>query len=145
MCWKQGFFLDPLEEYLCFSRIFLMVSCETHNPKVFSTWRTNSLVWLDCELSQTVSIIFLSTRCVTFFGLPLDPFQSSHPSFSTRDMIFFTVLIFKETDFSDFLRRFAFVITEIDQLYNSFLKLVFLVFMSWNIRIAIALREVAVV
>ena len=41
---------------------------------------------LDCGLSSTALIIFLSTRYVTFFGLPADPFKTSRPSFSARNM-----------------------------------------------------------
>ena len=66
-------------------------------------------------------IIILSTRCVTFFGLSVDPLvQSSRPYFSEPGYDIIYSSDFQGEQISDFLQRFTFVAIEIHQLYNIF-------------------------
>ena len=81
-----------------------------------------------------VLIIFLSTRCVTFSILPLGPFKCRRTFFQHGRWYYIQFWFSRIT-----YQRFPLWICLYSN-WNSFLKLVFLAFLYWNITILVALR-----
>ena len=84
--------------------------------------------------------MFFQLAASPFFGLSVDPFKSSCPSFSARDIILYTVLIFKENISAISLQICLYNNLKREIVY--FLKLVFLAVLYWNIRTLVALKTI---